>query len=389
MYHIRTVLQQEGVSLNTLRERMEQKLSKTALHDILANGKFPKRQNIAALKNEIIRAARAAGIHQSQLKQAWQRAKTQSQSTQPTRPSLSTDDEIIRRRTMISQEIQKHLGLNRDPFDGEIESAADVMNTKPHQRVLSRMLEAAKNCKFLAVVGQVGSGKSIVKTLFTEELKRKQNYLISEPEIISKEKCLPSNLINAMVDDFLYSSSRTGNMKNVNARRGDLEEKSRWVHALLRLKVSDGKKLVLLIDESHGLREETLRSLKRFHELQDGFKKLLSIILIGQDELLENLTGNYALREVSARVNIIEMKAIPTLIEDYVDHKLTRAGADVKKIMDDSALKTIKRLLPKAVPLSINNLLSRSIEEGYNLGTFPITGEVVESAYRSFKVVMA
>lgn len=368
---------------------MENQLSKTALHDILANGKFPKRHNVEALKAEIIRAARAAGVDPSQLKNAWQRAKIQSQTTPPHRPSLSSDDEIIRRRTMISMEIQKHLGLNRDPFDGEIQDASDVMPTKPHQRVLSRMLEAAKNCKFLAVVGPVGSGKSIVKTLFIEELKRKQNYLISEPEIISKEKCLPSNLINAMVDDFLYNSSRSANLKNVNARRGDLEEKSRWVHALLRLKVSDGKKLVLLIDEAHGLREETLRSLKRFHELQDGFKKLLSIILIGQDELLETLTGNYSLREVSARVNIVEMKAIPSLIEDYVAHKLGRAGADVKKILDDSALKTIKRLLPKAVPLSINNLLSKSIEEGYNLGTFPITGEVVENAYRSFKVVMA
>jgi len=287
---------------------------------------------------------------------------------------------------MIGSEIQKHLGLTRDPFDNEIDSAEDVMPTKQHQRVLSRMLDAARNCKFLAVVGPVGSGKTIVKTLFIEELKRKQNFLISEPHIISKEKCSPTNIITAMTDDFLYGAKRTEAMKNVNPMRGgDLEERSRWVHALLRLKISEGKKLVLLIDEAHGLREETLRSLKRFHELQEGFKKLISIILVGQEELMNVLHGNYALREVSARINIVEMKPINNLVDDYLTHKLSRAGVELIKVMDESAIKTVKRLLPKAVPLSVNNLASRSIEEAYNLGVWPVTGDIVETAYRSFR----
>src|SRR3989304_6321895 len=382
MYRIKNIIKAKGVSLNQVRDHMSIPISKTALHSCL-NGQWPKHQEQTALQNDILEACTSVGVPEKDLKGAWKKSAPESEVT-PTQPS--SDKLILRRRTMIGSEIQKHLGLTRDPFDNEIDSAEDVMPTKQHQRVLSRMLDAARNCKFLAVVGPVGSGKTIVKTLFIEKPKRKKNFPISEPHIISKEKCSPTNIITAMTDDFLYGAKRTEAMKNVNPMRGgDLEERSRWVHALLRLKISEGKKLVLLIDVAHGLREETLRSLKRFHELQEGFKKLISIILVGQEELMNVLHGNYALREVSARINIVEMKPINNLVDDYLTHKLSRAGVELIKVMDESAIKTVKRLLPKAVPLSVNNLASRSIEEAYNLGVWPVTGDIVETAYRSFR----
>lgn len=290
---------------------------------------------------------------------------------------------------MIGQEIQKALGLTKDPFDNELESSDDVLATPSSQKALNKLLDAVKHQKFVALHGPVGSGKSTLKILLVQELKRRQNYLISEPVIIDKEKCRPSNIINAMFDDFQYAKSRSNAMKRISPIKGDLEERTRWVNALFHLKVREGKKLVLIIDEAHGLRTDTLRSLKRFHELQDGFQKLLSIILIGQEELVSLLSGNFELREVSARINMIEMKPIPKAVDDYLTHKIERAGGELVKIMDDSALKTIKRLLPNALPLTLNNLTSKSIEHAFEVGQFPVTGEIVESAYRNIKNLAA
>ncbi len=51
---------------------------------------------------------------------------------------------------------------------------------------------------------------------------------------------------------------------------------------------------LLVIEEAHGLPTATLKHLKRFFELEDGFKKLLGIVLIGQTELRMNLLDLHA-----------------------------------------------------------------------------------------------
>jgi len=375
----RQIFLRYGITYRKLREFLyaqNHPHSKTTISDMINHGKWPKRDQM--VRENVMLFLAQHGVPKPVLNSLFQE------------PAVNdAPDKILRRKTMITPEIQKAIGLSKDPFDNELEGIEDVMPTTPSKKVLAKMMDAARNGKFIAICGPVGSGKSVAKTVFKEELKNKQNYLICEPEIIDKEKCIPSNIINAMIDDFLYGAARTRNLKSVSIGKGDLEVKSRWVHALLRMKVNEGKKLVLIIDEAHGLRPETLRVLKRFHELQDGFKKLLCIILVGQEELVERLTGNYDLREVSARINLVEMRAIPNDIADYLEHKFLRAGGKLNGILDDSALKAVKRLLPKAIPLSINNLTSKAIEDAYNAGSFPVNAELVESAYRSIKNIAA
>ena len=59
-----------------------------------------------------------------------------------------------------------------------------------------------------------------------------------------------------------------------------------------RLKESHrtGTRHVVLIEEAHAMPKATLRHLKRFVELEDGFSRLLSVILLGQNELAESST---------------------------------------------------------------------------------------------------
>jgi len=396
--HAKFLLQRFGASYAHVREFLlsrNRKVSRTTLSEIFNHGNWPKRGDAAQLKSDLEDYLRSLGACKEEIQTAWlnpplrgARGVSSHNSSSP-QPGPTPEEILLRRKTMIGPEIQKALGFSKDPFDNELESSDDVLATSSSQKALNKLLDAVKHQKFVALHGPVGSGKSTLKILLVQELKRRQNYLISEPVIIDKEKCRPSNIINAMFDDFQYAQSRSKAMKRVSPLKGDLEERTRWVNALFHLKVREGKKLVLIIDEAHGLRTDTLRALKRFHELQDGFQKLLSIILIGQEELVSLLSGNFELREVSARINLIEMKPIPKAVDDYLSHKIERAGGELAKIMDESALKTIKRLLPNALPLTLNNLTSKSIEHAFEVGHFPVTGEIVESAYRNIKNLAA
>lgn len=380
MYRAQELLQQHGISARKLAERL--KMSKTTVNRLLKNERWPTRVERAVLKAKIAATLRAAGATRAQIAAAWQ-----SISAKPVKTSAK--DLMLRRKSMITLEMQKHMGLTRDPFDNELDGPEDVLDTPQTKRVVDRMVDAAKNCKFIAVIGPVGSGKSTAKQLFLHELRRNQKYLVCEPEIISKERCAPVHIVHAMMDDFMYLGTRSRNFKRIFDPKGDFETKSRWVHALLRTKVSDGKKLVLVIDEAHAIPALTLKALKRFHELQDGFKKLIAIILVGQEELHHSLVGNYDLREVSARVNIVEMNHIARSVEDYLEHKISRAGGSLPKIIEPAAVQQIKRLLQKPMPLTINNLAARAISEAYERGMLPVSSQIVEDAYRSFKHLAA
>lgn len=281
---------------------------------------------------------------------------------------------------MLTNEIVSRINCASDPFTDELKNVDDVLATAQHKFVLSKMVNAAQQQKFIGIHGGVGSGKSTMKILFLQKLRDEHNYIVSEPIITDRSKCHPGAIQDAMITDFTYlgwdmhfERSRTPNK---------LEDKSRRVYAILRNKLQDGKKCVLIIDEAHDLPRDTIKALKRFHEYQHGFQKMLSIILIGQEELERKIKNDYSIREVAARIDLIEMRPIPNLVEQYINHKITRAGGNPEQIFQPDAYESLRRLLPRANPLMINNLVSQAIIQAWKADQFPITGEVVEESYK-------
>jgi len=88
------------------------------------------------------------------------------------------------------------------------------------------------------------------------------------------------------------------------------EQKTRQVERLLIARSKAGCHVCLLIEESQDLSVRILKLLKRFYEIEDGYKKAMGIILIGQPELgsLFNEADHYDMREVIRRCQIAESK---------------------------------------------------------------------------------
>jgi type II secretory pathway predicted ATPase ExeA len=134
-----------------------------------------------------------------------------------------------------------------------------------------------------------------------------------------------------------------------------------------------------------------LKLFKRFHEIEDGVKKVLGIVLIGQPELgdLLNEGDHYDMREVIRRIQVAEIAGLNGSLKDYLSHKFRRVKPDVRlaEIIDDKAVDALgKRLMAKdeyhrdisvAYPLTVNNYMVRAMNAAAAHGEERVTEDVV------------
>ena len=257
---------------------------------------------------------------------------------------------------MISQEAMQHFKIFRNPFIDDIQKDSDIFMSEEHRYIEAAMLDAAKHGGFLAVIGEVGSGKSVMRRKVVEQLKKDGDTIVIFPQMIDKTRVNAASICDAIIMDL---SEAKPSMK--------LEAKTRQVHKLLLERAKQGFRSVLIIEEAHDLHTNTLKYLKRFYELEDGYRKLLGIILVGQTELknLFNETTHIEMREVIRRIQTAEIKGLNGNTKQYLTMKFKRINVKLEDIFDDSAFAAMSsRLTTKdrrnqaishAYPLIVNN----------------------------------
>lgn len=140
--------------------------------------------------------------------------------------------------------------------------------------------------------------------------------------------------------------------------------------------------------------------MKRFYELQDGFKKLLSIMLIGQPELEVKLSEhNPEVREVVQRCELIKLPPLDNHVEGYLRHKFKRVDLDFDSVFAPDAVEAIRALLRQTVtegnrgarvareqslcyPLAINNLVTRAMNEAVKISAPKVNAALIQAAVR-------
>lgn len=173
-----------------------------------------------------------------------------------------------------------------------------------------------------------------------------------------------------------------------------MEAKSRQLHRILRDSKRAGFNHCLIIEEAHGLPIATLKHLKRFFELEDGFKKLLSIVLIGQTELKIKLSERAPeIREVVQRCEVVELPSLDAQLDQYLAFKFQRIGKAVDEILDKDALdgirerlifskstKNMRESVSLMYPLMINNLVTASLNMAATLGLPKVSYDLIKES---------
>lgn len=322
-------------------------------------------------------------------------------------PALSNanskeSDYMLLRKQTLNRQAKEHFRLPRDPFTDEMQEEADVFLSDDIRYVRQAIRQTAKHGGLLAVVGESGAGKSTLRQdlmdwiyVNNEPITVIPPYVLGVEEDAVKGKPLKALDITAAIIRNIDPS--------VKPRRSQ-EDRSRQMHELLMASAQSGRRHVVIIEEAHSLPITTLKHIKRFYELEMGFRKLLAFILIGQTELGDKLSEhNPAVREVVQRCEMIRMKPLDSQVEAYLKHKFARVGVDYLSVFEPDAFDVIRNRLQVAEttgrgaaravttrslchPLAVNNLVSGAMNLAVRLSEPKVNGELILTSLRSDEV---
>lgn len=276
---------------------------------------------------------------------------------------------------MLSPTAKKHFSLFLDPFREDVQGPDDVFLSPDQRYIREAMFSAAKHGGFLAVVGESGAGKTVLRKDLIDRISREGHHImVIQPRVIDKEKLTTSNIYEAITKDLAPGATL----------KQSTEGKARQAEELLRDSSRAGNAHVLMIEEAHDLGVKTLKSLKRFWEIEDGFKRLLSIILIGQPELKLKLDErtNFEAREVIRRCEVAELVPLDRHLEGYLELKFKRVGKALADVFEADAFDMIRRRLIErrhgVYPLVVNNLVVKAMNTSAEIGAGKVGADVIK-----------
>lgn len=391
MSELKALLKQHEITQSSLAKPMG--VSVPAINLFVLHGIRPKKK-ADHFVSQFIEQLKAKGIDETKINQAidavLNASNLETQSTQSANTQLSEEQLMLLRKQTLSQDAREKFGLFNNIFTTDVRDPKQLFCASNTRYVLEAMWQAAiGNSSFIAVIGQSGSGKSTCREELHDRVQREaENTIIIEPYVLATEendikgKSLKSLHIAESILNALAPST--------NAKRSP-EARFRQVHNLLKESKRNGNHHVLIIEESQCLPTATLKHLKRFLELKNGYKPLLSIILIGQDELKIRLSeNNPEVREVVQRCEIVTLKPFtPTTLVDYLNHRCSSAGRNLNEFIDQSGLDAICEKLHRNIdrhnehesllyPLAIGNLITAALNKVVDLGLDDvITGDLI------------
>jgi type II secretory pathway predicted ATPase ExeA len=390
MLALKPLLQQHGISQADLARAVN--LSPAAISLLLNKEIWPANPPKDALQASLETELAARGIEVSasifESVPAVGAAETENQSVRDAHP---TETDMLLRKQSLAPQTRKHFNLFRDPFDNDVAAAEDVFTTPAIRYVREYLWTAAKfGGSFVAIVSESGAGKSTLRRDLNDRIAREEAPIkVIEPYVLGMEdndkkgKTLKaSNIADAII----------GALAPLETPRAGMEAKSRQLHRLLKDSSRSGWSHCVIIEEAHALSIPTLKHLKRFLELEDGFKKLLSIVLVAQSELkLKLAAGNANVREVAQRCELIELAPLDANLDEYLRFKFKRVGVALDDIFEPNALDGIRSRLifskqgqaethSLMYPLMVNNLVVASMNNAAALGFAKVSADLVKEA---------
>lgn len=391
MSALKQLLKQNSIAQSSLCKPLG--VSTATINLFVNHGQRPKKnpEQFQSLFTEILEAK---GIAADQIQQALTTALTHTNNDQALDSERAVDpseDEqlMLLRKQTLTPAAKKNFKLFKNIFTENIRSSSELFSNSDINYVRESMWQAAKgNSSFIAVVGQSGAGKTTLRKELIDRIEREREpVVVIEPYVLATEdndikgKTLKASHIAEAILAALAPST--------NAKRSP-EARFRQIHNLLKESSRAGHHHLLVIEEAHSLPIPTLKHLKRFIELENGFTPLLSIILIGQDELKIKLAeNNQEVREVVQRCEIVTLEPFTqTTLVDYLQHRCKAADRKLSDFIDESGLDAICTKLTRNVgrknqhesllyPLAVGNLITGAMNVAADLGVPVVTGDLV------------
>lgn len=262
---------------------------------------------------------------------------------------------------------QDFFGLKEPPFNLTPDPRFLYMSRR-HREALASLVYGIKEGKgFIALTGEIGSGKTTLCRAFLAELNSETTHVA----LILNSYLSDLELLQAINDELGLPSDSDSKKELIDRLNKFLLEEN-----------AKGKTTVLIVDESQNLGIETLEQIRMLSNLETERAKLIQIVLIGQPELA-GLLARPELEQLNQRI-MVRCHIGPLgrdEIYNYVRHRLHVAGADINIGMAPAAINRIYHF-SGGVPRKINLLCDRAMLVAYAAGKLEIDAQIVARAQR-------
>ncbi|MGE3332141.1 MAG: ExeA family protein [Rhodospirillaceae bacterium] len=258
-----------------------------------------------------------------------------------------------------------HFGLKEHPFT-LTPNTNQYYPTEKHTEIIQSILFGiARNTGILKVVGDVGTGKTMLCRLLLRKLVGSNDAVayLNAPQVD------PESIVTLVCAEFgIETGSRSQMLQGLNTFL--LEQ-----HAL-------GRNAVLIVDEAQALGAAGLEAVRLLSNLETERSKLLQIVMFGQSEL-DELLQQPNLRQINQRIGFA-FNTGPLNVAEAVHYMMHRvqtsrlAGIEFP-IFSEGAMERIARAA-NFVPRVINILADKALLVAYGAGSIQVTEKHADGA---------
>jgi general secretion pathway protein A len=244
----------------------------------------------------------------------------------------------------------KHFDLLMLPFEN-VPDPVFFFDQGEHARVHNRIKDSLKAGRGLMLVtGPIGSGKTTLSQMMISEFSSDIKLIwMAQPPGNSTELFL-------FIAQGLRLKPKTFETTFVLR---DIR------NSLLRIN-SKGSKCLVIIDESHMMSDDTINGIRLLNNLEEGATKLIQILLLGQEELLD-IINRPEMEHFKQRIATLQMlgKMNSDRIREYISYRLEVAGRK-SSIFTDTGWEALRLAFgPKNIPRLVNSLCDRSLSAAF------------------------
>ncbi len=244
----------------------------------------------------------------------------------------------------------QHFNLHLLPFEN-VPDPLFFYDHGDHARIRKQISGSLKSGRGLIVVtGPIGSGKTtlsqMIKSDFPENIKL---IWMAEPPASSSDLYL---FLAQELGIQPSSSEKTFVMRDIR-------------NALLKIN-AEGKKCLVIMDESHLMSEDVINGIRLLNNLEEGSVKLIQLLLLGQDELMEKI-NRPEMAPFKQRIASLETQGKMNVdrVLKYITHRIQVAGGAPGLISDTGWEALSIAFSAGGTPRTINSLCDRSFNVAY------------------------
>ena len=262
----------------------------------------------------------------------------------------------------------EHFGLKELPFSLTPNTEFFLNMASYHKAYNMLMVSIANREGFIKVVGEVGTGKTMLCRKVLNSLEENPDAYVTA--YIANPVLSPKGL-------FLAFAEELGIEANSDVGHHSLLKR---ITKVLMSHSAEGRQVVLFIDEAHAMPEKTLEALRLLTNLETEQSKLFQVVLFAQPELDEMLREK-SLRQLLQRISFsYKLESLDRDgVERYVSHRLATAGYNGPAIFSTAAMNDLYTA-SRGTPRLVNVLCHKALMVAFGRGERNVDREQMRKA---------